>query len=80
MRLKGAFIGFGNVARLGHLPVWLSRDDVEIVAAADVRPEGRRALAAALPAARWYESAQTMLAAEDLDFVDVCTPPAFHAA
>ncbi|HMF09373.1 MAG TPA: Gfo/Idh/MocA family oxidoreductase [Thermoanaerobaculia bacterium] len=78
--LKGAFVGFGNVARLGHLPAWLSRDDVEIVAAADVRPEGRTALAAALPAARWYESPQAMLAEEELDFVDVCTPPAFHAA
>jgi predicted dehydrogenase len=78
--LKGAFIGFGNVARLGHLPGWLAREDVEIVAAADVRAEGRAEMARALPGARWYGSAQEMLASERLDFVDVCTPPAFHAA
>ncbi len=78
--LKGAFIGFGNVARLGHLPGWRARGDVEIVAAADVRPDGRGALAEALPGARWYDSAPEMLASETLDFVDVCTPPAFHAA
>jgi predicted dehydrogenase len=77
--LKGAFIGFGNVARLGHLPGWLAREDVEIVAAADVRSQGRDALAHAVPGARWYGSAQEMLSSERLDFVDVCTPPAFHA-
>ena len=34
--LKGAFIGFGNVAANGHLPGWRARDDARIVAATDV--------------------------------------------
>ncbi len=78
--LRGAIVGVGNVALKGHLPGWLARDEVEIVAAADVREEGRAALAQCLPGARWYDSVDALLAAEKLDFVDICTPPAFHSS
>lgn len=77
--LKGALIGVGNVARNGHLPGWLARPDVTFVAAADARPDGREAFLAAYPQARWYDSPDELLAAESIDFADVCTPPAFHA-
>lgn len=76
--LRGALVGLGNVAVHGHLPGWLARPDVRIVAAADTDP-ARRALAAGLPGARWYGSARDLLAAEALDFVDICTPPSAHA-
>ena len=39
--LRGAIIGFGNVAERGHLPAWLARDDMEIVAVAEPDPGGR---------------------------------------
>ena len=78
--MKGAILGVGNVAVNGHLPGWRERRDVEIVAAADVREEGRAALAQRLPRARWYDSVDALLAAEKLDFIDICTPPAFHAS
>jgi predicted dehydrogenase len=80
MKRRGAFIGFGNVARNGHLPGWLARGDVEMVAAAD--PVGGRAgvWAAAAPGARFYNDPARMLEAEDLDFIDICTPPGHHAA
>ena len=76
--LRGAIIGLGNVALEGHLPGWTRRDDVEIVAVSDTE-HGRRQLAdARLPAARWYDSVDGLLAHEPLDFVDICTPPASH--
>jgi predicted dehydrogenase len=78
--LRGAFIGFGNVAAKGHLPGWQSRNDVRIVAAADVIPGRRDAFLQACPQARWYESAGDLLSGEALDFVDICTPPSSHAA
>ncbi len=78
--LRGAFIGFGNVAASGHLPGWLSRDDVRIVAATDALPERREAFARACPEGRWYGSFENLLSGETLDFVDVCTPPGSHAA
>jgi predicted dehydrogenase len=77
--LRGAVIGLGNVAILGHLPGWLGRPDVCIVAAADARPAQRAVCEARLAGARWYDSPEDLLAAEPLDFVDICTPPSSHA-
>jgi predicted dehydrogenase len=78
--LRGAFIGFGNVAAKGHLPGWQSRDDVAIVAATDALAARRDAFLAACPNGRWYDSAEDLLSGETLDFVDICTPPSSHAA
>ncbi|HEY2889622.1 MAG TPA: Gfo/Idh/MocA family oxidoreductase [Dongiaceae bacterium] len=77
--LRGAFIGFGNVAANGHLPGWLARSDVEIVAASDATPGRREVFLAACPKARWYTAADELLAAGGIDFVDICTPPGSHA-
>ena len=77
--LTGAFIGFGNVAEKGHLPGWLARDDVRLVAAADAVAARREAFLAAVPEGRWYDSVDKLLAGETLDFVDLCTPPGSHA-
>jgi predicted dehydrogenase len=77
--VRGAIIGLGNVAVHGHLPGWLSRLDVEIVAATDTHPARRAECAARLPDARWWDSAEALLADAELDFVDICTPPSSHA-
>src|SRR5437763_1077076 len=77
--LRGAFIGFGNVAAEGHMPGWQARDDVEIVAAADGAAARCAAFLAACPGGRWYDDAGGLLAGETLDFVDICTPPGSHA-
>jgi len=81
VRLRGAIIGLGNVAAQGHLPGWRRRSDATITAAADSRPERREALTAVFPSARWYDSVEELFAIErdQLDFVDICTPPASHA-
>jgi predicted dehydrogenase len=79
-RLRGAVIGLGNVAVNGHLPAWRGRTDCEIVAATDASPGRREACRSALPQARWHDSVDALLTSEDLDFVDICTPPSSHAA
>jgi predicted dehydrogenase len=76
---RGALIGFGNVARHGHLPGWRRRGDVELVAVADVRAERRDDAAAQLPGAACHQSVPALLDQAALDFVDICTPPATHA-
>jgi predicted dehydrogenase len=76
--LRGAIIGSGNVALEGHLPGWLRCRDVEIVAATDVEPARRAAIAARVPTVAWYDTVDALLARERLDFVDICTPPASH--
>jgi predicted dehydrogenase len=78
--LRGAFIGFGNVAANGHMPGWRSLDDVSIVAATDVLATRRHTFLEACPEGRWYESVDDLLSGETLDFVDICTPPSSHAA
>jgi predicted dehydrogenase len=78
--LRGAFIGFGNVAAHGHLPGWQSCNDVRIVAATDAMSARRDAFREACPNARWHDSVDALLSGETLDFVDVCTPPSSHAA
>ena len=76
--LRGAIIGLGNVALEGHLPGWTRRDDVAIVAVSDTEGARRQPAEARLPAARWYDSPDDLLAHAPLDFVDICTPPASH--
>src|SRR6202008_4750104 len=78
--LRGAIIGLGNVALHGHLPGWRRRNDVEIVAVTDARPEQRALAEAQAPGTRWYPTATEPLAQTDVDFVDICTPPSSHAA
>jgi len=77
--LRGAFIGVGNVALRGHLPAWLARAGVALVAASDPSDAGRIELESRVPGIHWYARAEEMLASETLDFVDICAPPAAHA-
>ena len=78
--LKGAIVGFGFISGKGHLPAYQQREDVEIVAVADVCPARLDAARAVAPKARLYGTWQELLQHErGLDFVDISTPPAFHA-
>ena len=78
--LRGAIVGFGNVAVEGHLPAWQQHRQFSIVAVCDSN-EARLAMAAdLLPAARRYARLGELLKVEKLDFVDVATPPASHAS
>jgi predicted dehydrogenase len=78
--LKGALIGVGNVALHGHLPGWQQESGVQLVAAADTHPARLELLRQQLPELRGYATAEELFVTEqELDFVDVCTPPATHA-
>lgn len=79
-RLRGAVIGLGNVAVHGHLPGWRERVDSVIVAATDTSAERQAECRTVLPQARWHDSVESLLSSDDLDFVDICTPPSSHAA
>lgn len=79
MTLRGAIIGYGNVAASGHLPGWNAHPGFDIVAAADATASRRDAFRADIPNGTAYDDPADMLASENLDFVDICTPPASHA-
>jgi len=82
LRLKGVLLGAGNIALRGHAPQWAGplRDQVEIVAVADLSETNREAAQRMFPEARFYESAEDVLNTENPDFVDICTPPFTHRA
>jgi len=76
--LKGAIIGFGEVARHGHWPAYAASTEAEIVAVVD-RNAARRALASSLkPGLQTFETIAELAASITVDFIDICTPPALH--
>jgi len=78
--LRGAISGFGEVAAHAHLAGWLSRPDVAIVAVHEPTASRRHAAINLVKNVRVYDDLELMLAGEALDFVDIASPPAFHAA
>ena len=79
MKLRGAISGFGEVAARGHLPGWLTRPDVNIVAVHEPVAARREVAMRTLSGVRIYDDLGLMLDGESPDFVDIASPPAFHA-
>jgi len=79
-RLRGAIVGFGNVITEAHLPGFAEAKGFDVVAVADAAAEARAAVKTHLPEARVYETLTALLEGEGkLEFVDIATPPRFHA-
>ena len=79
MKLRGAISGFGEVAARGHWPGWMTRDDVAIVALHEPVAARREVAMRMLKGVRIYDDLELMLDGEGPDFVDIASPPAFHA-
>jgi predicted dehydrogenase len=77
--LRGAISGFGEVAAQAHLPGWRMRSGVAIVAIHDPVSARRHLAINLVKNARIYDDLDLMLDGEALDFVDIASPPAFHA-
>ena len=76
--LRGAIIGFGAVARNGHWPAYAKSREAKIVAVVDRTEERRTAALEALPAVATFATMEELAAGAEIDFVDICTPPALH--
>jgi len=77
--MRGAIIGFGVIASTGHTPAYLKMEEHTIVAVADPVKARREAARAMIPGVRTYASHTDLLAqCDNLDFVDIATPPSFH--
>ena len=77
-KIKVAVVGTGSICRAAHMPVYVGRDDVEVIACADIDfPKAKKfAEDYNIPAA--YASVEELLANCKPDYVDVCTWPAAH--
>ena len=74
-----AVIGAGQVARGAHLPIFKRTPGLSVTAIADHDAGCLSAAQVLVPQARAYKSLEDLLRSEDVDIVDICTPPAFHA-
>jgi len=79
MALRGAISGFGEVAAQAHIAGWRTRPGVNIVAIHDPAAARRHHAINLLKNIRVYDDLELMLDGEALDFVDIASPPAFHA-
>jgi predicted dehydrogenase len=77
---KIGIVGFGAIAEKGHLPALQSFPEIEVTAVADLSAERREHARRLLPDAAIFEDATALLAEADITGVDICSPPATHAA
>jgi predicted dehydrogenase len=76
--LRGAIIGFGEVARHGHWPAYAKSHAAKIVAVVDRTEERRKAALESMPGVAAFATMEELAAGAEIDFVDICTPPALH--
>lgn len=81
--LRGAIIGMGKIAQEGHMPAFLdpglASAGVRIIAAVDNNAETIKLAKAKYPGITYYRSLDEMYNNEDVDFIDICSPPDTHA-
>jgi predicted dehydrogenase len=78
-KLRGAISGFGDVAARAHLAGWRSRSNIALGVVHDPISERRHEAIRLIKNVRVYDDLELMLDGEALDFVDIASPPGFHA-
>lgn len=78
--LRVAVIGCGGIAVTHHLPHYTDLPDVEVVAVSDPDPDRLHIAEQRFHVPHGYRDYEEMLARDDIDAVDVCTPNHLHAA
>lgn len=76
--VRVALIGCGNIAAKGHIPAYEELPNASITAVCDGVAE-LAAAAGELTGATVYTDFDELMASEDIDAVDICTPPWTHA-
>jgi len=77
--MKVGIIGCGKVAKGIHVPALLKVEGVEVAAVCDINEAEAKRTAEMFSIDRSYTDLSDMLKQEDLEVVDICTPPQMHA-
>ena len=78
--LRTAIVGCGLIGTWLHIPSLLKIRDAKIVAICDENEDTVKGAARRFDISRYYTNFSEMLKKEDLDMVDICTPPQTHRA
>jgi D-apiose dehydrogenase len=76
--LRIAVVGAGRISKY-HFAAWKGAGGVDVVAVCDTDGERAERAAGALPAAKAYASVADLLDREEVDALDIVTPPETHA-
>ena len=78
--IRVGIIGSGFIAKQKHLPAWKkAARNAQVVALSDPNVAQAEELASAHGISKVYKDYRQMLEAEQLDVVDICSPPRTHA-
>jgi predicted dehydrogenase len=77
-KVRVGVLGAGAWADFAHLPGFRRDPRCELVAIADPVAERAKALAEKFEIPDWYDSHESLIARDDIDLVDVCTPSSTH--
>jgi predicted dehydrogenase len=78
-KLRVGLVGVGGIGYDQHLPGWAKVPFADVTAVADVAPESLVKAAARLPDAECFADWRDLVALDDIDIVDICTPNRTHA-
>lgn len=78
-KIRLGFIGAGGIARGAHMPAIKNIEEIEVVAMADISEDSAKESAKIFDdKPKIYTDYKEMLASEELDAVDICTPNLYH--
>jgi len=77
--MKVGIVGCGKVAKGIHIPALLKVKGIEVTAICDINEAEAKRTAEMFSIDRYYTDLSDMLKREDLEMVDICTPPHLHA-
>ena len=77
--IRLGLVGVGAVAQIAHIPALMRTDGLELAALCDRDPEKAARVAQKFQIPKVHRRLDDLLADEDIDAVDICTPNFLHA-
>ncbi len=76
--MRVGIIGAGAIARRGHLPIYGTMPEIEVVGIADIDKSLAAKVAQEFKIPRYYSSCGELLQDDSVELLDICTPPQTH--
>jgi predicted dehydrogenase len=77
-KVRVGLVGTGFIAQEGHLPAYAALEEVELTAVADANLERAKSVAEKFGVSKVFKDYRRLLALEEIEAVDICTPNASH--
>jgi len=78
-KIRVGLVGCGGIATSAHIPALLEIEEVEVVAVCDIIKERAEKAAKTLGAKYIFTDYKDLIALDDIDVVDICTPNYLHS-